>query len=118
MIAKVQYNDLTGTAAADITDFSLNSLERFLTDHYDNYDKGRYFCVGCRIYIAGQTSNTVNVRFICFDKEEHKYVYLCPVYDMSYEEVFSLFKRFDVVLGSNESICEINICDEDWRDLK
>ncbi len=118
MIAKVQYNDLRGTAAADITDFSLNSLEKYLTDHFENYDTERYFCVGCRLYLGGQISNTVSIRFICLDKEEHKYVYLCPVDDMSYEEAFSLFKRFDVVLGSNESISEIDISNEDWRDLK
>lgn len=118
MIAKVQYNDLTGTAAADISDFSLNSLEKYLTDHFENYDTERYFCVGCRLNIGGQTSTTVSIRFICLDKEEHKYVYLCPVDDINYEEAFSLFKRFDVVLGSNESISEIVVSDEDWRDLK
>lgn len=118
MIAKVQYNDLRGTAAADITDFSLNSLEKYLTDHFENYDTERYFCVGCRLYLGGQISKTVSIRFICLDKEEHKYVYLCPVDDMSYEEAFSLFKRFDIVLGSNDSINEINISDEDWLDLK
>lgn len=118
MKAKVQYNDLTGTAAADITDFSLNSLEKYLTDHFENYDTERYFCVGCRLYISGQSSTTVSIRFICLDKEEHKYVYLCPVDDINYEEAFSLFKRFDVVLGSNESISEIVVSDEDWRDLK
>ena len=118
MKAKVQYNDLTGTAAADITDFSLNSLEKYLTDRFENYDTEHYFCVGCRLYIAGQTSNLVSLRFICLDKEEHKYVYLCPAEDMSYEDAFSLFKRFDIVLGSGDSIDEIVISDEDWRDLK
>ena len=118
MKARVQYNDLMGTAAADITDFSLNSLEKYLTDHFDNYDTERYFCVGCRLYISGQTSNAVSIRFICLDKVEHKYVYLCPAGDMSYEKVFSLFKRFDVVLGNDEDIGEISISDEDWRDLK
>jgi hypothetical protein len=118
MIAKVQYNDLTGTAAADISDFSLNSLEKYLIDHFDNYDTERYFCVGCRLNLGGQTSTTVSIRFICLDKEEHKYVYLCPADDMSYEEAFSMFKRFDIVLGSNESISEIVVSDEDWRDLK
>ena len=118
MIAKVQYNDLTGTAAADITDFSLNSLEKYLTDHFENYDTERYFCVGCRLNLGGQTSTTVSIRFICLDKEEQKYVYLCPLDDLSYEEAFSLFKRFDVELGSNESISEIVVSDEDWRDLK
>ena len=118
MIAKVQYNDLTGTAAADITDFSLNSLEKYLTDHFENYDTERYFCVGCWLNLGGQTSTTVSIRFICLDKEERKYVYLCPINDMSYEEAFSLFKRFDVVLGRSESISEIDVSDEDWRDLK
>lgn len=118
MKARVQYNDLTGTAAADITDFSLNSLEKYLTDHFENYDTERYFCVGCRLNLGGQTSTTVSIRFICLDKEEHKYVYLCPLDDMSYEEAFSLFKRLDIVLGSNESISEIDVNDEDWRDLK
>ena len=49
MKAKVQYNDLTGTAAADITDFSLNSLEKYLTDHFENYDTERISVsgVGC-----------------------------------------------------------------------
>ena len=44
-------------------------------------------------------------------------MYLCPVDDMSYEEAFSLFKRFDIVLG-NEGIGEIDISDEDWRELR
>ena len=118
MIAKVQYNDLRGTVAADITDFSLNSLEKYLSDHFENYDTERYFCVGCRLYLGGQTSKTVSIRFICLDKQERKYVYLCPVEDISYEEAFSLFKRLDIVLGSTEDIGEINVSDEDWRDLK
>ena len=118
MIAKVQYNDLRGTAAADITDFSLNSLEKYLTDHFENYDTERYFCIGCRLYLGGQTSNTVSIRFICLDKEENKYVYLCPLDNMSYEDAFSLFKRLDVVLGRNDTINEINVSDEDWRDLR
>lgn len=118
MKAKVQYNDLTGTAAADITDFALNSLEKYLTDHYENYDTERYFCIGCRLYIAGQISNTVSIQFICLDKEDRKYVYLCPVDDKSFEEAFSLFKRLDIVLGSNESVSEIDISEEDWRELR
>lgn len=70
MIANVQYNDLSGTAAADITDFSLNSLEKYLTDHFENYDTQRYFCVGCRLNLGGQISNKVSLKFICLDKEE------------------------------------------------
>lgn len=118
MIAKVQYNDLRGTAAADISDFVLNSMERYLTEKFESYDTGKYFCVGCRMWLGGQSSSKVTIRFVCLDKEEHKYVYLCPVDDMSYEEAFSLFKRFDVVLGINEDISDIEVNDEDWRDLK
>ena len=37
MIASVQYNDLRGTAAADVSDFYMNSLQNYLTlipQHY------------------------------------------------------------------------------------
>lgn len=37
---------------------------------------------------------------------------------MSYDDVFSLFKRFDIVLGSSDDISEINISNEEWRDLR
>ena len=32
MIASVQYNDLRGTAAADVSDFYMNSLKNYLIE--------------------------------------------------------------------------------------
>ena len=44
-----------------------------------------------------------------------KYVRLCPLRDMKFDEVFSLFKRFNVVIGNGME--EIEVKDEDWIDL-
>ena len=33
MIASVQYNDLRGTAAADVSDFYMNSLQNYLIEN-------------------------------------------------------------------------------------
>ena len=50
MIASVQYNDLIGTAAADIADGYMNSLQKYLMDTYVKYNSERYVCRGCTIY--------------------------------------------------------------------
>lgn len=34
MIASVQYNDLRGTAAADVSDFYMNSLQNYLIEKF------------------------------------------------------------------------------------
>jgi hypothetical protein len=41
MKATVQYNDLVGTAAADISDFYNNSLQEYLQKRFPKYDSGR-----------------------------------------------------------------------------
>jgi hypothetical protein len=38
MEASVQYNDIKGTAAADISDFYQTSLQKYLVDSYEQYD--------------------------------------------------------------------------------
>ena len=116
MKAKAQYNDFVGTAAADISDFHDHSIEDFLVKEFPKFDKHRYGCKGCAINISGQyTSPIVSIHFICFDKEQMKYVRLCPLRDMKFDEVFSLFKRFNVVIGNGME--EIEVKDEDWIDL-
>lgn len=116
MKAKVQYNDFVGTAAADISDFHNNSIEDFLVKEFPKYDKQRYDCKGCTINISGQLpSPIVSIHFVCFDKEEMKYVRLCPLKDMKFDDVFSLFKRFNVVIGKDME--DIEVKDEDWIDL-
>lgn len=47
MIASVQYNDLRGTAAADVADEYMNSLQKYLMDTFREYDPERYYCRGC-----------------------------------------------------------------------
>jgi len=49
MIASVQYNDLRGTAATDIADGYMNSLQKYLMDTYEKYNSERYVCRGCTI---------------------------------------------------------------------
>ena len=116
MKAKVQYNDFVGTASADISDSHNHSIEDFLAKELPQYDKLRYNCKGCTINISGQNpSPIVSIHFVCFDKEQMKYVRLCPLKDMKFDEVFSLFKRFNVVIGNG--IEEIEVKDEDWIDL-
>ena len=43
------YNDLRGTAAADIADGYMNSLQKYLMDTYEKYNSERYVCRGCTI---------------------------------------------------------------------
>lgn len=114
MKANVQYNDMRGTAAADVSDFYSNSLQTYLTDSYKGYNGGRYFCVGFTMW-AGDCSKTVNVGFVCRDKETGKYMKFVPE-DYSFERLFQLFKRFNVVMGND--IENVEVSDEDWLDLK
>lgn len=113
MKANVQYNDLKGTAAADISDFYHNSLQTYLTDSYKEYNGERYYCEGFTLW-ASDSSKTVNVGFICYDKEGGKYVKFVPE-DYSFDRLFQLFKRFNVVMGTH--IDDIDVNDNDWIDL-
>ncbi len=114
MKANVQYNDLRGTAAADVSDFYHNSLQTYLADSYKGYDDERYYCEGFTMW-ASDSSKTVNVGFVCFDKNEGKYVKFVPD-NYSFDRLFELFKRFNVVMGSD--IEDVDISDNDWLDLK
>ena len=51
MEASVQYNDIKGTAAADISDAFQTSLQKYLVDSYEQYDCERYKCCGCTIFL-------------------------------------------------------------------
>lgn len=112
MKASVQYNDFRGTVAADISDFHMNSLQNFLEKTYKSYDCKRYMCEGCTLWISER--GHVNMTFICFDKIENKHVRFEPQNYMSYEEAFSLFKRFEIVMG-NSAIDDIEIDESEER---
>lgn len=110
MKADVQYNDLRGTAAADVSDFYRNSLQHYLELTYKKYDAERYYCIGCTIW-ASDSGNRVNVNFVCYDKRDEKHVIFEPMRDYNFEETFSLFKRFNVVIGTD--INEVEASDND-----
>ena len=74
MKASVQYDDLKGTAAADVSDFHQSSLQNYLVGSYEQYDGDRYECYGCSIFISGQQIQPQgNIVFVCKDKIENKY---------------------------------------------
>lgn len=108
MIASVQYNDLRGTAAADVSDFYMNSLQKYLSDTFEQYDSERYFCNGCTMFIG--ESDCAHVNFICYDKSTHQYIRMSPEREYSIRDAFLLFKRFEVVIGVD--INEIEVCDD------
>lgn len=109
MKATVQYNDLKGTSAADISDFHKCSLQNYLINSYEQYDGDRYECYGCSIFISGQyIQPQANIAFVCKDKIENKYVKFCPLKDITLDEIFSLFKRFEVVIGDHIDKIEVD----------
>ena len=114
MKASVQYNDLVGTAAADISDFYNNSLQTYLKELYPHYDGERYRCDGCNIFTSDSCENAT-VRFICYDTLERKYVYFVPLNDYTFKDVVNMFKRFDIVIG--KMVDDVKIDDADWLDL-
>lgn len=100
MRATVQYNDFLGSAAADISDHF--SLSDFLEQH--NVDIERFHAVGAEFYSG--YSDFFSVSIICVDKErsndEKKYmVNLSFENDITKDEFFDLFKRFNVVITQN-----------------
>lgn len=105
MKAKVQYDDLVGTAAADISDYYMNSLNEYLTKKYSNFDGKKYYCIGCEFYTSyGQYPS---VRFICRDIKNNTYHQFQLEQDISLVEFFELFKRFSMVIG--QGIGEIEV---------
>lgn len=116
MIASVQYNDLRGTAAADIADGYMNSLQKYLMDTYEKYDSDRYVCHGCTMYICGQREvPSISLSFLCWDKETEKFVRFYPHKEIDLNEAFSLFKRFEVVIGKD--INDVEVDNDDYLDL-
>ena len=75
MIASVQYNDLLGTAAADVADDYMNSLQQYLSYTYKQYNSERYVCRGCTMFVSGQRETpSLSLSFLCWDKITDKFV--------------------------------------------
>ena len=115
MKASVQYNDLVGTAAADVSDFHNNHLQFYLKNTFNGYDDTRYKCEGCRISMSDH-SDYANVHFICYDNQKEKYVYFTPLKELTLKDMVSMFKRFDIVIG--QDIDTIQVDGDDWLDLE
>lgn len=105
MIASVQYNDVIGTAAADIADRYFNSLQKFLMDSYSSYDGNRYSCRGCTAYIGER--NGVFVSFVCLDKDTNEFVKFTTHEPWSPDQFFDIFKRFEIVIGNDINEVEV-----------
>jgi len=98
MKASVQYNDFKGTAAADISDFS--NLNDFLKSR--GVDTERYNAIGADFY-AGY-SDFFSASIICVDNErsteEKKYIVNIGFErELTKDEFFDLFKRFNVIIS-------------------
>ena len=116
MIASVQYNDLVGTAAADVADGCMNSLQQYLSDTYQQYNAERYVCRGCTMFVSGQREIPfLSLSFLCWDKIAEKFVRFYPKMDIGFNEAFSIFKRFEVVIGTDVNDIEVN--GDDYLDL-
>ena len=116
MIASVQYNDLRGTAAADVSDLCKNSLQEYLMNTYKTYNSERYVCRGCVMWISGQrVVPSLNISYLCWDNIAEKFVRFSPKKDMDLNEAFSLFKNFEVVVGTD--VNDIDVNDDDYLDL-
>lgn len=100
MKAKVQYNDLIGTAAADVSDFYNNSLQEYIQKRFPKYDSGRFTCVGCDVFFGGQGTKLGTISFICRDNEDNKYVRMRSQNGWTIEEVIDIFKRLNIIIGN------------------
>jgi hypothetical protein len=97
MKASVQYNDFKGSSAADISDHT--TLNGFLESRGVNID--RYNAVGAQFY-AGY-SDFFSASIICKDNQlstdtKKHIVSIGFENELSKEEFFELFKRFNVII--------------------
>lgn len=103
MKAGVQYNDYVGTAAAD-EEFGMN-LKDLLTERKVDLDK--YKPIGISFYSGSRNFFSVSIQ--CIDKEnsneKHPYIVsLSFEKNLTMQEFFDLFKRFNVVLVSRNNL--------------
>ena len=97
MKASTQYNDFIGTAAADMSDWI--KLDEYLKQK--GVDTERYEAIGAEFYHG---ENYFNAYIICKDKQSEdpcKAVKISFEKELSKEEFFNLFKRFNVIITKN-----------------
>jgi len=97
MIAHTQYNDFIGTSAADISDHT--NLDNFLESR--GVDTDRYNAIGASFYHGYSDFFTISI--VCIDNEQstESKPHIVKLYfekDVTHDEFFDLFKRFNVIL--------------------
>lgn len=97
MKASVQYNDFQGSAAADISDHT--TLKKFIENRGVNIEK--YKAIGAKFYAGYSDFFTASI--ICEDTElsteEKKYIVSIDFEnELTKDEFFELFKRFNVII--------------------
>lgn len=98
MKAETQYTDLTGTVAADISDFTTRSNQLYEVANYFNIDQKRFKVIGISVYGV----DNFYVAFLCVDnqKSTKEKEFICKLrIETDEKEILSLlFKRLHIVL--------------------
>ena len=112
MKANVQYNDFKGSAAADIADHW--NLEDFLKSK--GFDTERFRPIGANFYSG--YSSFFSASIICVDKkkstEEKEHLTSIGLNnELTRDEFFDLFKRFNVIITNRNEGYEDKTIDEE-----
>jgi len=114
MKASVQYNDLKGTAAADIADhFRRGSLEDI--GEYFNLDTNRFKIVGISLH----GTEDLYISLICVDKEKstNEKEHIVDIYIDNKDKkgvLSTIFKRLNIVLHNRHDVKYTEMeCDEE-----
>lgn len=114
MEANVQYNDFKGTAAADISDQFVNSMDEYLSFKSTKYDKNKYRCIGCELHPYGL--NKLDAVFYCKDLTTRQIVPMRFNQEFSVSELCVMFKRMSIVIGENIAEVEDPAVDDIYLD--
>lgn len=99
MRAKVQYNDYVGTAAADVADAFVNSMDEYLALRSKQFDKTKYHCIGCELRPYGM--DKLDVEFYCRDLQTRQIVTMRLNSDFNLTDILVMFKQFAVLIGEH-----------------
>lgn len=68
------------------------------------------------MFVSGQRETpSLSLSFLCWDKIAEKFVRFYPKKDIDLNDAFSIFKRFEVVIGTDVNDIEVN--GDDFLDL-
>lgn len=110
--ASVQYNDLKGKVAADISDFKNNDLNVILKSFGGDINK--YNAIGIEMYFGESGAPNISVSFICKDRQTSGNPIRIQKDNITYDDFFNLFKRMNLVLmDSSYKDCPLDNIDED-----